>query len=67
MANSNRINNSIESLLVDGSVSSNEVKISKHIVQFYKNLHSKQFNRRPKLDEHSFNFIDKVEVVGESA
>jgi hypothetical protein len=35
MANSNRRFDSIESLLVDGSTSTDQVDISEHIVQFY--------------------------------
>ena len=36
MANSNRMKNSIDSLLVDGTISTNRLEISEHIVQYVK-------------------------------
>jgi hypothetical protein len=41
VANSNRRNNSIELLLVYGSVSSDQIEIRDHIVHFYDGLFSK--------------------------
>jgi hypothetical protein len=49
VANSNRRKNSIDSLLIDGTLSTNWVEISKHIVQFYKELYTEQFICRPLL------------------
>jgi hypothetical protein len=49
MANSNR-KKSVDSLLIDGTVSTNWVEISGHFVQFYKKLYTKQFSWRPLLD-----------------
>ena len=42
MANSNRRNNCIENLMIEGALSSNQDRISNHIVQFYMNLYSEQ-------------------------
>jgi hypothetical protein len=44
VANSNRRKNSIDSLLIDGTLSTNRVEISEHIVQFYKKLYTEQFS-----------------------
>ena len=44
MANSYGKNNSIESLLVDGTVSTDQLKIIEHNVQFYNYLYSEQFS-----------------------
>jgi hypothetical protein len=38
MANFNMRNNSIDSLLIDGTISTNQVKISEYIVLFYQKL-----------------------------
>ena len=42
MANSNRRNNCIENLMIDGASFSNQDRIADHIEQFYMNLYSKQ-------------------------
>ena len=42
MANSNRRNNCIENLMIDGALSSNQDRIANHIEQFNMNLYSKQ-------------------------
>jgi hypothetical protein len=44
VTNSNRKNNSIELLLVNGLVSSNQPAIREHIMQFYDKLFSEQFS-----------------------
>jgi hypothetical protein len=54
--------NSIDSLLIDGTISTNRLEISKHIVQFYKKLYTEQFNWRPLLDGLSFYSIDEAET-----
>jgi len=46
--------------LIDGTISTNRLEISEHIVQFYKNLYTEQFSWRPLLDGLSFDFIDKA-------
>jgi predicted LPLAT superfamily acyltransferase len=47
VANSNRRNNSIEYLMVNGTIFTDHSKISEHIVQFYDSLYTKQFSWRP--------------------
>nr|XP_023928304.1 uncharacterized protein LOC112039655 [Quercus suber] len=47
MANSNRRNNHIENLMIDGALSSNQDRISDHIVHFYMNLYSEQQEKLP--------------------
>ena len=47
MANSNRRNNCIENLMIDGALSSNQDRIFDHIVQFYMNLYSEQQEQHP--------------------
>jgi len=58
MVNSNGRNNSIESLVVNDSVSTNHAEIREHIVQFYDNLFTEQFSWRPRLDGHIFDWIE---------
>ena len=47
MANSNRRNNSIESLMVDGNLSSDQGMIADCITQSFMNLYSEQQVDRP--------------------
>ena len=47
MANSNRRNNCIDNLMIEGALSSNQDRISDHIVQFYMNLYSEQHEQHP--------------------
>ena len=63
MANSNRRKNSIDSLLIEGTLSTNRVEISEYIVQFYKRLYTKQFNRRPLVDGLSFDSALEFEAA----
>jgi hypothetical protein len=60
MANSNRRRNSIDLLLIDGTISTNQSEINKHIVQFYKKFFTKRFSWRPLVDDLSFDSIDEV-------
>jgi hypothetical protein len=62
VANSNRRKNSIDSLLIEGTLSTNRVEISKYIVQFYKRLYTKQFSWRPLVDGLSFDSIGETEA-----
>ena len=62
MANSNRRKNSIDSLLVDGSLSTDQVEINVHIVQFYSNLYTEQSSWQLRLDNFSFDSICEVEA-----
>ena len=54
MANSNRRNNSIENLMIDGALTSNQDRIANHIEQFYMNLYSKHQEQRPFPDALDF-------------
>jgi hypothetical protein len=63
VANSNRRNNLIDSLIVDGYISLNSKEIREHILQFYTRLYSEQFSWRPKLDGLLFNSIDVEEAT----
>lgn len=63
VANSNRRNNLVDSLIVDGYVSSNSKEIWEHILQFYTRLYSDQFSWSPKLDGLHFNYIDVEEAT----
>ena len=54
MSNSNRKNNSIESLMVNGSLSSNQGMNAYCITQFFMNLYSKQQVDCPFLDVLEF-------------
>ena len=47
MANSNRRNNYIENLMIDGAVTTNQDRIVHHVEQFFKNLYSKQQVQHP--------------------
>jgi hypothetical protein len=38
MANFSRRRNTIDSLMIDGTISTNRLEINEHIVQFYKKL-----------------------------
>jgi hypothetical protein len=60
VANSNRRKNSIDSLLIDGTLSSKE--ISEHIVQFYKELYTEQFNWRPLLDAFPWILLGRLSL-----
>jgi len=59
IANSNRRSNTIESLVVNGSVTSDQPAIRDHIVHFYESLFSEQYNWRPKLDGLAFNSLTR--------
>ena len=61
MANSNRRRNTIDSLLIDGTNSTNRAEIRKHIVQYYKEF-IEQCDWRPFVDGPSFDSIDEAEV-----
>ena len=61
MANSNRRNNCIENLMIDGAFSSNQDRIANHIEHFYINLYSKQ------QVQHPFpNILDFPRISGDN-
>ena len=62
IANSNRIYNSIDTLMIGDNPSSNPVKISKHIVEFYQKLFTEQWKWRPLVDGISFDSISTKEA-----
>jgi hypothetical protein len=55
IANLNRRYNSIDSLLIGDSISSNPAEIGEHVVQFYQDLFSEKHRWRPWLDDLSFD------------
>jgi hypothetical protein len=63
VANANRRNNSIESLIVDGSPTSDPAIISDHIVGYYDYLFTKPFNWRPWLDNLEFDMLTDIEAA----
>ena len=63
MANSNRRNNCIENLMIDGALSSNQDRIVAHIEHFYMNLRSEQQMLRPFPDILDFPRISRDNVV----
>ena len=62
MANSNRRNNYIENLMINGALSSNQDKIADHIEQFYMNLYSEQQEQQPFPDVLDFPRISRDNV-----
>jgi hypothetical protein len=56
MTNSNKMSNFIESLIIDGTVSTYSFVISEQIVQFYNNLYTEQFSWWPKLDNLFYDY-----------
>ena len=63
MANSNRKNNCIENLMIDGALSSNQDRIADHIEHFYMNLYSEQQVQHPFPDVLDFPRISGDNVV----
>jgi hypothetical protein len=57
MANSNRRNNSISTLLIDGEMSTDQTAICEAITQFYIGLYTDEVGWRPKLDRLSFPLL----------
>jgi hypothetical protein len=62
VANSNKRYNSIESLSVNGSVSSDQPTIRDSVVQFYESLFKEPYSWRPRLDDLDFDSIDAAEA-----
>ena len=63
MANSNRRNNCIENLMIDGALSSNQDRIATHIEHFYMNLYSEQQMQCPFPDILDFPRISRDNAV----
>jgi hypothetical protein len=62
MANSNKRYNTIESLLINGSLSSNPAAIRDHAVNFYESMFAESMPWRPRLDDLAFESISAVEA-----
>ena len=63
VANSQRRYNRVETLRSDGVLSHDPNEVKEHIVQFYRNLYSKQSNWRSRMDNQAFSSIDEEEKV----
>jgi hypothetical protein len=63
VANSNKRNNAIESVSINGSLSSDANEINAHIVQFYTQLFTKSCSRRPIPDGLLFKSIGSEESL----
>jgi hypothetical protein len=61
VANSKKRNNAIVSLIINGSLSLEATNIKSHIVQFYTQLFTKSYSRRPLPDGLSFQSIGSEE------
>jgi len=62
IVNSNRRYNSMDSLLIGDSISSNLAEIGEHVVQFYQDLFFETHSWRPRLDDLSFDAILESEA-----
>jgi hypothetical protein len=62
MANSNKRFNTIDSLLIDGSLSSNPVDIREHAANFYESLFTEGMSWRPRLDDLEFDSLSASEA-----
>ena len=62
MANANCRNNSIKSLIVNGSSTSDPTIISEHIVSFYESLFSEPMSWRLRLDNLEFDRLNVEEA-----
>jgi hypothetical protein len=52
----------MESLSINGSISSDQQVIRDHVAHFYESLFSKPYSCRPRLDNLAFNTLDVVEA-----
>jgi hypothetical protein len=62
VANSNKRYNSIESLSMNGSVSSDQPSIRASVVQYYESLFTEPYSWRPRLDDLVFRSLGDVEA-----
>jgi hypothetical protein len=58
VGNSNRRSNSIESLSVNGSTSSDQQVIRDHVALFYKSIFAEPFSLRPRMDNLALDTLD---------
>jgi hypothetical protein len=59
VASANRRNNSIETLIVNGSSTSNPDSISEHVVNYYESLFLEPLSWRPQLDNIEFDMLNE--------
>jgi hypothetical protein len=62
IVNSNRRSNSIESLSVNGSISSDQQVIRDHVFHFYESLFAEPLPWRPRMDNLAFDILDAAEA-----
>jgi hypothetical protein len=62
VASANRRINSIESLMVNGSPSSDPASISEHVVNYYESMFSEPLSWRPRLDNLEFDRLNGDEA-----
>jgi hypothetical protein len=62
VASANRRNNSIESLIVNDSSTSDLASISEHVVNFYDSLFSEPLSWRLQLDNLEFDMLNGEEA-----
>lgn len=62
VANSNMRSNSMESLSINGSISSDQQVIKDHVAHFYKSLFAEPFCWRPRMDNMVFDNLDAGEA-----
>jgi hypothetical protein len=62
MANSNKRYNTIESLHINGALTSNPAAIRDHAVNFYASMFAERMSWRPRLDDLVFESLSTVEA-----
>ena len=62
MANSNKRYNTIDSLRINGSLSSNWAAIREHAVNIYESMFAKSLSWRPRLDDLDFDYLSAGEA-----
>jgi hypothetical protein len=62
MANSNKRFNTIDFLLIDGSLSSNPIAIREHAANFYESMFAESMSWRPRLDDLEFDSLSTGEA-----
>jgi hypothetical protein len=62
VANANRRNNAIESLVVNGIPTSDPTIVSNHVVNFYDSLFTEPLSWRPRLDNLEFDMLSSYEA-----
>jgi hypothetical protein len=63
MANSNKRYNTIDSLNINGVLSSNQVAIREHAVNFFESMFAESMAWRPKLDDLEFESLSEGEAA----